>query len=258
MHENRTGDRSFGQETGVPPIAGTPCSTIQADLERDDELDVIVILARRQHHHHLAAFKLRFRLDLGDGRNFLAHLVQKLHAEFHVRHLAATETQCQLDLVAFLEEAANRLHLSLVVMAVDVRAHLDLLDLDDLLVLARLGGLLLVGVFQLAEIEDLGDRRIGAGRNLDKIETCFLGQLQCLGNGCVAAIFAFCVDELDAGNADVPVCARAVLGGGRCLEWSANGRGLLEPLIIGFDAECANVVSTARESIAQRQQEIIP
>ncbi len=43
MHKNRTGDRGLGQETGVPPIAGTPCSTIQADLERDNKPDVIVI-----------------------------------------------------------------------------------------------------------------------------------------------------------------------------------------------------------------------
>jgi hypothetical protein len=36
MHKNKAGDRGFRQETGVPPIVGTPCSTIQADLERDD------------------------------------------------------------------------------------------------------------------------------------------------------------------------------------------------------------------------------
>jgi hypothetical protein len=59
---------------------------------------------------------------------------------------------------------------------VDVGAHLDLLDLDDLLVLARLGGLLLVGVFQLAEIEYLGDRGVGVGRYLDEIQTGFLGE----------------------------------------------------------------------------------
>jgi hypothetical protein len=60
-------------------------------------------------------------------------------------------------------------------VAVDVRAHLDLLDLDDLLVLARLGRLLLVGVFQLAEVEDLDDGRRGVGRNLDEIETGLFG-----------------------------------------------------------------------------------
>ena len=60
-------------------------------------------------------------------------------------------------------------------MDVDVRAHLDLFDLDDLLVLARLGRLFLVGVFQLAEIEDLGDWRIRIGRNLDEIEPGLFG-----------------------------------------------------------------------------------
>ena len=254
MHGNRAGDRSFGQETGVPPIAGTPCSTIQADLERDDEPDVIVILARRQHHHHLAAFKLRFRLDLGDGRDFLAHLVQKLHAEFHVRHLAATETQCQLDLVAFLEEAANRLHLGLVVMAVDVRAHLDLLDLDDLLVLARLGRLLLVGVFQLAEIEDLYDGRYRIGRYLNEIEPGLFGEQQCVVDGNIAAVLAFGVDKLDPGNPDVTVGARPILGRRRCFERSANGRGLLGRFVQGLQVlmrERANVVSARAESIAQ-------
>ncbi|TRC72555.1 hypothetical protein FJV83_17545 [Mesorhizobium sp. WSM4307] len=34
MHKNKAGDRSFSRETGVPPIAGTLCKTIQADLER--------------------------------------------------------------------------------------------------------------------------------------------------------------------------------------------------------------------------------
>ena len=122
-----------------------------------------------------------------------------------MRHLAAAEAQRQLDLVAFLEEAPHRLHLDLVVMGVDVRAHLDLLDLDDLLVLARLGRLLLVGVFQLAEVEDLGDRRIGVRGNLDEIETGFFSEQQCLVDGDVAAVPAVGVDQLDAGNTDVAV-----------------------------------------------------
>lgn len=32
--KNKAGDRSFSRKTGVPPIAGTLCKTIQADLER--------------------------------------------------------------------------------------------------------------------------------------------------------------------------------------------------------------------------------
>ena len=61
-----------------------------------------------------------------------------------MRHLAAAEAQRDLDLVAFLEEAPHGLHLDLVVVVVDARAELDFLDLDGLLLLAGLGGLLLL------------------------------------------------------------------------------------------------------------------
>jgi hypothetical protein len=109
-------------------------------------------------------------------------------------------------------------------MGVDVGAHLDLLDLDDLLVLARLGGLLLVGVFQLAQIENLADGRIRIGSDFDEVEAGLLGEKQCVVDGDIAAVVAVGVDELDAGDPDVPVCARAFLRGRRRFEWSANGR----------------------------------
>ena len=51
------------------------------------------------------------------------------------------------------------LHLDVVVVVVDVRAELDLLDLDDLLVLAGLGRLLLLVELVFAVIQDLADRR---------------------------------------------------------------------------------------------------
>jgi hypothetical protein len=49
------------------------------------------------------------------------------------------------------------LGLDLVVVDVDLRAELDLLDLDDLLLLARLVLLLLLGEAELAVVEDLAD-----------------------------------------------------------------------------------------------------
>jgi hypothetical protein len=109
-------------------------------------------------------------------------------------------------------------------MGVDVGAHLDLLDLDDLLVLARLGRLFLVGVFQLAEIEDLADWRIGIGGNLDEIEAGFLGCEQRVVDRDISEIVAVGRDELDAGDTYVLVGARAFLGGRRRFERSANGR----------------------------------
>jgi hypothetical protein len=47
-------------------------------------------------------------------------------------------------------------------------------------------------------------------------------------------VLAFGVDKLDPGDPDVTVGARALLGGRRCFERSANGRGLLEPFRSGF------------------------
>jgi hypothetical protein len=88
---------------------------------------------------------------------------------------------------------------------VDVRAHLDLLDLDDLLVATRLGGLLLVGVFELAEIEDLGDRRFGIGGYFDEIEAKFLGEAQRLIDRDDAPVLSAVVDELNLGDPDVLV-----------------------------------------------------
>jgi hypothetical protein len=122
-------------------------------------------------------------------------------------------------------------------VAVDVRAHLDLLDLDDLLVLARFGRFLLVGVFQLAEIEDLDDRRFGIGRDFDEVQARLFGGEQCIIDGNVPAVAAVGIDELYARDSDVAIGARAVFCGRRCLEWSANGRVLLELLTMSASPE---------------------
>src|SRR5690606_16425881 len=113
-----------------------------------------------KHHHHLTAFELRLGFDLGNRLDFLADAVQELHAKFHMRHLASAEAERKLDLVAFLEETAHGLHLHLIVMGVDVGTHLDLLDLDGLLLLAGLGSLLLALILHSAEIGDLADWRL--------------------------------------------------------------------------------------------------
>jgi hypothetical protein len=60
-------------------------------------------------------------------------------------------------------------------VVVDGRAHLDLLDLDDLLLLAGFVGFFLLLVFELAVIEQLADRRLVVRRDLDQIEAFFFG-----------------------------------------------------------------------------------
>jgi hypothetical protein len=117
-------------------------------------------------------------------------------------------------------------------MGVDVGSHLDLFDLDRLLLLARLGGLLLALVFQLAEIGDLADGRIGVRRNLDEVEARVFGYFQGFIDRNDAAIVALIVDELDPWNPNLTICAGTFLDGRRRFERSANGRCL--PVVDGM------------------------
>ena len=143
-------------------------------------------------------------------------------------HFAAAEPERDFDLVAFLEEPLHRAHLHLVVVVVDHRAELDLLDLDDLLLLAGFGLLLLLLEPILAVIQDLADRRRGVGRNLDQIEPGLLGLGQCVCDGDSSEVCTVGADQVNLFDADVLVGARAVLldGGLRSL-WAANGGDLL-------------------------------
>ncbi len=141
--------------------------------------------------------------------------------------LAAAEAQGDLHLVAFLEEAVHGLGLHVVVVAVDVGPELDLLDLDHLLTLARLGLLLLFLEPELAVVEDLADRRIGVRRDLDQVQPDFLGGLQSRGGGHDALLLSVLIDQQDAQRADVFVHAWAVLGR-RCGHRATNSQALLD------------------------------
>ena len=203
-------DAGQGYLFGAPEPAAMVTSASQGGDSRPPHR-----LAGRQHHHHLPAFEPWLGFHLGDGRGVLLDPLEQLGAELHMRHLAAPEAQGDLHLVALLEEPPDRAHLHLVVVDVDVRPHLDLLDLDGALLLARLGGLFLRLIFVLAVIQDLAHRRLGIGRDLDQIEPGFNRARQGLGRGNHADIVAGSVDELDVGNVDALVDARAALFGGK-------------------------------------------
>jgi hypothetical protein len=147
-------------------------------------------------------------------------------------------------------------------VGVDVGAHLDFLDLDGLLLLARLGGLLLVLVFQFPEIEDLADGRVRIRSDLDEIESGLLGERKRLIRRDDTAIIAFGIDELDAGNPDLVVRAGSFLGGWWRSERSANGRILLICFWITseknslFGTSGGNVVIAVAKSIARPPEKI--
>jgi hypothetical protein len=111
---------------------------------------------------------------------------------------------------------------------IDHRAELDLLDLDDLLLLAGFGLLFLLLEPVLAVVQDFANRRYGVRRNLDQVETGLGGLRQgvCDLNG--SKVGTVRADQMNLFDANVLVGARAVLldGGLRSL-WAANGGDLL-------------------------------
>ena len=82
----------------------------------------------------------------------------KFHAELLVRHFAASKPQRHLHLVAVVDKLVHVAHLHVIIVIVDIRTHLDFLDVLSLLRLARGIGLFLGLVFELAHIQEFGDR----------------------------------------------------------------------------------------------------
>jgi len=128
--------------------------------------------------------------------------VQKLQTKLLVRHLAAAEAQGDLHLVAFAEEFQHGAHLHIVIVGIGPGTELDLLDLDDVLLLAGLGLAFLLLVLELAEVHDLADRRFRVRRDLDKIKTGLFGHHHGTGGGDDSDVLAIGADQSDLGAAD--------------------------------------------------------
>ena len=113
----------------------------------------------RQQHVHVAALLERACSITPSSVEVVEEPLEQHPAALGVGLLAAAEHDRHLDLVAALEEALDVALLGLVVVVGDLRAQLDLADVDLLLVLARGLGLLLLLVLVLRVVEQPGDRR---------------------------------------------------------------------------------------------------
>ena len=100
----------------------------------------------------------------------LGQPLQQPEARARAGLLTTTEHDRDLDLVARLEEPHDVTLLGLVVVRVDLRSELHLLDDTFGLVAARLAGLLRVLVLELAVVHELADRRPRGRRDLDQVE----------------------------------------------------------------------------------------
>jgi hypothetical protein len=176
-------------------------------------LPVILRLSGSEYHNHLPALQLRLQFDLGNSYGLFLHLDKELHAEFLVRHFAAAEAKRHLDLIAFLEKLLHGAHLNLVVMRVDIRAELDFLDLDGLLLFSRLRGLLLGLEPMFSEIHDLADRDFSVCSDFNEIETGLLGFRQRVALGDCPVVLSILVDELNIARINRIIYARPSLCG---------------------------------------------
>src|SRR5690606_38980918 len=140
------------------------------------DLGVGLLLVWSQHHDHVAAVLLGRRLNEAQVLDVVRESLEQPEPELRARLLAASEHDRYLDLVAFGQEPLDVAHLGLVVVGVDLRTELLLLDQNVRLVppsLARLHGGL---VLELAVVHELGHRRARGRRHLDQIEIGLLGQ----------------------------------------------------------------------------------
>jgi len=109
------------------------------------------------------AFHARHEFDDAVVANVLDQLVDNRVTQFAVGHLASTETQTGLHLVAVHKEANGLILFGLVVVFIHGNGELDLFDHDDFLLFAG-GALALFFLVKVAAvILDAADRRHRVG-----------------------------------------------------------------------------------------------
>jgi hypothetical protein len=94
-----------------------------------------------------------------------------------VGHLAATEAEAGLYLVATSKKAHRLILLGLVVVLIDRDGEFDLFEGDDFLLLAGSALTLFLLVEEAAVILNAADGRNGVGRNLHQVEPTLAGEL---------------------------------------------------------------------------------
>ena len=100
-------------------------------------------------------------------------------------------------------------------MLVDVRTHLDLFDVLRLLRLALGIGLFLGLIFELADIQELRDRRVRVRGYFDQIEANGRSLLDRVARVQHAEILALAIDDANGVGLNKLIEARSALGRGR-------------------------------------------
>ncbi len=174
------------------------------------------------HHDHLAAFHFGHAFDLADLFGVFRHPFQQFAAQILVRHFAATKAQGYLDLVAIAQKLDHVAHFDVIIMYIGIGAEFDFLNLDDLLLFARLALTFLLFIFELAEIHDLTNGRIGIGRDLDQVKPGLVGQFHAARRADNANIVSICSNKPNFGGRDASIDAWPRIALRRGVVWSAG------------------------------------
>ena len=167
-----------------------------------------LLLGRADDHDHVAPVLLGRGLDETELRNVLGELLQQPETQLRARLFATSEHDRHLDLVAALEEALDVALLGAVVMRVDLRSELDLLDDRVDLVLARFPGLEGGFVLVLTEVHELGHRGTRHGRDFDEVEIGLGSQAQGVLDADDANLLPIGSDQTHLGDPDALVDTR--------------------------------------------------
>src|SRR5262249_26275416 len=141
-------------------------------------------------------------LDVRDLLALLDDPLELLLRLLGMGDLPTAETDREFYLMTCLEEPVRGARLGVEVVLVRLRTQLDLLDLDDALLALGLASLLLLVVLELAEIEDLADRRVCLWIHLDEIEALLLRAAKCFGRLHDAEHLATLPDDPNLGDPD--------------------------------------------------------
>ena len=158
-----------------------------------------------------AAFGSGFLFHLCDILRIFDHSVEHGLPTVFMHDFPTSEKDGYLASVATFNEAADVVHLGLVVVLVRFGAKLDFLDLDNGLALFGFLLFLLGFVLELAVIHDTADRRIRFFRHFYEIQPQFFGRCDCLVAAQDSKLFAFCADDAYFPRSDLLITPDQIL-----------------------------------------------
>ena len=157
----------------------------------------LFLLYRSDHHRHPLTLQRRHVLGPSELLKLDGKTKQLLLSLVGEHDGVSTEEDGCLHLGALLEELAGMLQFELEVMLISVGTEADLLDCDLGSILLHLLGLLPLLVEVLLVVEDLADRRISLGADLNQVKLHLVGHLQGLGDRIDARLGNVVTDKTD-------------------------------------------------------------